>query len=281
MPITIQERKYLKNKHKGGKNNSKGSTYENYYATYLIALYTHKYMAEIESVFLSSQLEYAFVDDLLVNETNTLLRTYHQLKNVAQLTWKSGKSCSLESDFKRQMEISTEKGESFKLKLIYSKADSAVSAVPNDLSPFTISEYFPACQSINQLILSHPPFKDAIKQIMVHEEVSDDELSGAASAILGAWNSVNQNNVSLQNISDIVYSKGKGYVNIKTYPTVTVSYRCKEILNQFGLTFRENGLKIYWFYGNLQGEVIWTANTEQRLVDGNPTDIWSLIELLS
>ena len=281
MPITTQERKYLKNKHKGGKNNNKGATYENYYATYLIASFTHKYMTQMESVFLSSQLENAFVDDLLVNETSTLLRTYHQLKDVARLTWRTGKGCSLETDFKRQMEISNEKGENFKLKLIYSKTDSPVSSVPNNLSPFTTSEYFPASHSINQLILSYPPFKDAIKQIMVQQEVPDDELSGAASAILGAWNSVNQNNVSLQNISDIVYSKGKGYVNIKTYPTVTVSYRCKEILNQFGLTFRENGLKIYWFYGNLQGEVIWTANTEQRLVDGNPTDIWSLIELLS
>ena len=116
---------------------------------------------------------------------------------------------------------------------------------------------------------------------MVQQEAPDDELSGAASAILGAWNSVNQNNVSLQKISDIVYSKGKGYVNIKTYPTVVVSDKCKKILNQFGLTFRENGLKIYWFYGNLQGEVVWTDNTEQRLVDSNPTDIWNLIEVLS
>jgi hypothetical protein len=116
---------------------------------------------------------------------------------------------------------------------------------------------------------------------MVQQEVPDDELSGAASAILGAWNSVNQNNVSLQKISDIVYSKGKGYVNIKTYPTVVVSDKCKKILNQFGLTFRENGLKIYWFYGNLQAEVVWTDNTEQRLVDSNPTDIWNLIEVLS
>ena len=37
MPITSEEREYLKNKHKGGLNNSKGNTYENYYATYQIA----------------------------------------------------------------------------------------------------------------------------------------------------------------------------------------------------------------------------------------------------
>jgi hypothetical protein len=28
MPITQKEKKYLKNKHKGGKNNSKGAIYE-------------------------------------------------------------------------------------------------------------------------------------------------------------------------------------------------------------------------------------------------------------
>lgn len=37
MSISPKERKYLKNKHKGGKNNSKGNIYESYYTTYCIA----------------------------------------------------------------------------------------------------------------------------------------------------------------------------------------------------------------------------------------------------
>ena len=38
MPITETDRKYLKHKHVGGKNNDKGNKYESFYATYRIAL---------------------------------------------------------------------------------------------------------------------------------------------------------------------------------------------------------------------------------------------------
>lgn len=34
MPISPQEKKYLKNKHKGGNNNSKGNIYESFYTIY-------------------------------------------------------------------------------------------------------------------------------------------------------------------------------------------------------------------------------------------------------
>lgn len=39
MPISPQEKKYLKNKHKGGNNNSKGNIYESFYTIYCIAFY--------------------------------------------------------------------------------------------------------------------------------------------------------------------------------------------------------------------------------------------------
>lgn len=44
MPITQKEKKYLKNKHKGGKNNSKGAIYESYYATYQIVSFMNQYI---------------------------------------------------------------------------------------------------------------------------------------------------------------------------------------------------------------------------------------------
>lgn len=191
MLITSDERKYLKNKHKGGKNNSKGSSYESFYATYLIASLMHQYATQMEEVYLSSQLENTFVDDLLI-EKPTTRKIYHQLKNVVNLAWQTGKPRSLESDFKKQIEISTEKGENFELKLIFSNSKSTVSVIPAQIASSTTSEYFPACASINQLILSYPPFRDAIQLVMAQSQSGDDELSGVASAILGAWNSVEQ-----------------------------------------------------------------------------------------
>ena len=46
MPITQKEKKYLKNKHKGGKNNSKGAIYESYYATYQIVSFMNQYITQ-------------------------------------------------------------------------------------------------------------------------------------------------------------------------------------------------------------------------------------------
>lgn len=280
MPITSKERTYLKNKHKGGKNNSKGAYYESFYATYQIALFMHQYTMQMENVYFSTQLKDTFVDDLLIEEPATH-KIYHQLKDVVNLTWQTGKLHSLEYDFRKQIEISTKKGEDFQLKLVYSNATSSVAAIPTQIALSTTSEHFPACASINQLILSYPPFREAIQLIMAQPQSGNDELSGVASAILGAWNSIEQKNVSLRQISDITHAIGKGYVNMKTYPTVTISDECKKILNRLGILFYANGSTVYWSYGNLKGEVIWTDKTEHSLQVANPTDIWSLMEVLS
>ena len=61
-----------------------------------------EYMSQWDAVYLTSQVPDAFVDDLLI-EKPTFEKLYHQLKDVKALTWKSER---LETDFKRQMEIS-------------------------------------------------------------------------------------------------------------------------------------------------------------------------------
>lgn len=237
----------------------------------------NQYITQLSNIHLTTQLHDAFVDDLFIEEPNAH-KTYHQLKDVKDLTWETSK---LKYDFKRQTEISSERNEKFKLKLIYSNPNSSVSTVPSEISSYTTSEYFPSCSSINQLILSHPIFKEAIQQITVSQQAENDELFGIAAAILGAWNSVEQESVSLQQILDIVHSIGKGYVNIKTYPNVEISEECKILLNQFGISFLEKGTTVYWNYHNMNGEVVWTSEIEQKLQKANPANIWDLMELLS
>ena len=151
MPITSEEREYLKNKHKGGLNNSKGNTYENYYATYQIANCMFRYLEKLENVHFSSQLENAFVDDLLISTPDSH-KTYHQLKNVASLTWHTGTSHTLSGDFKRQMEISSENKENFELKLIYSDQNSNITEIPIGISQYTSVVHFPFYSTLNQLI---------------------------------------------------------------------------------------------------------------------------------
>ena len=90
MSITQKEKKYLKNKHKGGKNNSKGAIYESYYATYQIVSFMNQYITQLSNVHLTTQLRDAFVDDLFIEEPNAH-KTYHQLKDVKDLTWETSK----------------------------------------------------------------------------------------------------------------------------------------------------------------------------------------------
>lgn len=280
MPITPEERKYLKNKHKGGKNNSRGNIYENYYATYQIADCIFRYLRELKNVHFSSQLESVFVDDLLI-ENPDLHKTYHQLKNVMSLTWQAGISHTLSSDFKRQMEISSENKEDFDLKLVYSDQNSKVAEMPIEIAQYTSTCHFPFYPTLNQLILSYPPFKEAIKQIAAQSEATDETLAGIASAILGAWCSCEQENISLQQIADHVQQMGKGYVNIITYPTITISQECQNIFNSVErFTYNINGTTLYWSCGNMTGSTPWNEDLESMIVDINPTNKWSLIELL-
>lgn len=279
MPISSNERTYLKNKHKGGKNNSKGATYENFYATYSIALLINRYITQLDDIRLTSQLKNCFVDDLLIEEPDAH-RTYHQLKDVKNLTWKTNK---LQYDFKRQIDISSERHENFELKLVHSNPVAKVSPIPDDIISCTTTLFFPAEKSLNRLILSYPPFKNAIKDISISEQAEDDELSDIAITILGTWSGMEQKNISLKQISEAIRSKGRGYTNIKTYPNACISDSCKEIFNHCNLSVYTSGINLYWSANNgkLTGKIEWTSDMEQKLQTSAPSDFWTLIELLS
>lgn len=77
MSISPKERKYLKDKHKGGKNNSKGNIYESYYTTYCIADFMNRNMSRLNSIYFTSQLENCFVDDLLIEDSVSTNLFYH------------------------------------------------------------------------------------------------------------------------------------------------------------------------------------------------------------
>lgn len=280
MPITDEERKYLKHKHRGGENNKKGSQYENFYAVYCIAKLMGECQSQLDAVHLTSQVEDAFVDDLLI-ERPTSEKIYHQLRDVQSLTWGNGR---LKSDFRRQMEISQEMGECFYLKLVYSNGNCSLEEIPEELSLCTEAVYFPACESLNQLLLSYAPFQEAISSIAVAEEKAEnDKLFGIAGALLGAWESCGQKAVSIAKISEIVQHLGKGYVNMKNYSGAEISEECKLILGRCGLRFHINGIMLYWSNANgrLNGEIEWTPGLEQRLLQEAPTDLYGIVELLS
>lgn len=133
------------------------------------------------------------------------------------------------------------------------------------------------------MILSYPPFKNAIQNITVLREAKDDELLGIAEAILGVWTGLEQKNISLKAISDEVKRIGKGLINIKTYPNIQIADSSQEILRRFDLCFYTCGNNLHWHTSNqkLSGKIIWTPEIEQKLENVQPSDLWELIELLS
>lgn len=272
MPITESERRYLKNKHKGGWNNEKGNRYEGYYAIYQIALLINTYYGNLDAVHLTSHVPDAFVDDLLISKPSC--RVYHQLKDVKDLSW--GYS-NVKNDFKRQIDISKEQNEQFKLKLVNSKRD--FSNIPAEISEFTVLEYFPSYNTLDKLYWEYPEFRRAIENIAVPGRDNNDELMAIAITILGVWNSIDTP-VSLKDIVDKV-RKNNSYDSLKIYPSIELSDETKKVLDRLNVVYYVNGEILYWSFGNFSGKVIWTSEKEHLLIKSSPLNIVELIPLLS
>ena len=158
-----------------------------------------------------------------------------------------------------------------------------VNPIPCEIVSCTSTFFFPAGRSLNQLILSYSPFKEAIKNIAASANSEDDELLGIAETILGIWVGSKQKQISLKMISDEVRKLGQGYVNIKTYPDIRISEYCEKLFQRFNLRFYTCGINLYWSNSNgtLKGSIEWTPEMEQKLEKTEFSDFWNLIELLS
>ena len=279
MPITAAERKYLKNKHRGGKSSAKGNLYEEYYAVYQLALLIDKYRSTPSNVHLATQVPETFVDDLLIVQEG-LHKTYHQLKDVKNISWASN---NLKCDFERQRDISLENGEQFALKIVYSDADSSVGAVPETISDCTTAEHFPSCPSIQSLYFSFQPFQQAVKNIATPLNSTDNDLIGISGALLGAWGMVDsQSSTSLEEILEKVYNIGKGLININTYPSsIKVSDDCSALFHQIGVQFQVSGTSLYWSYRSFSGYLPWTKEAEERIIAASPKEFKDIIDLLN
>lgn len=278
MPITPAQRKYLKNKHKGGKNNAKGNLYEEHFVVYQLALLIDKYRSNLSSVYFSTQLLDTFVDDLLiVLEDNH--KTYHQLKDVTNIAWTSN---NLKYDFERQRELSLENKEQFTLKIVYSNIDSSLSAIPDTISDCTIAEHFPASPSLSSLYFGFEPFRKAVKNIAIPHYSTDNDLIGIYGALIGAWHMVNTlSYVSLKEILEKVYHIGNGLINLNLYPTITISEDCSALFRRIGVEYHLSGSSLYWSYRSFSGYLSWNKEMEEKLMAISPESFKDIIDLLN
>lgn len=266
--------KRLKNKHQGGINNAKGNLYEALYAVYQMALLIDSHRDNLSTTFLSSQVDGAFVDDFLVNENEVL--AYHQIKNVKALNW--GKE--LLQDFNRQLHLSNSRNEDFTLKLVYSNRTCNLLPIPDSIISHTSIEYFPYASTINQLLLSYSPFRDAISNISFSQ--SDDALLMLATLMYGVWAAAEcHNQTSLASLSEQIKKLSKGNIDMNIYSYMPISKECANIFENIGVTYYVYDTNLYWSYGYFEGKCKWDNSLEKSLINSSPSNWEELINILS
>ncbi len=276
---SVEDAKYLANKHQGGRSNQKGSLYEDYYAVYQIVSCLARYKTSLDAVAFQTQLEDTYVDDLLIAHPNNIV--YHQLKDTATLKWSDGGSRTIQSGFEHQIAECKERDEAFALKLVYSAMGSMVSDIPDSIRDYTSVENFPHADDMNQLVMISSSIKAALRQISGKGSLStDDELANIAVVFLGVWRASDTNNRIP--LSDIVTRAGSIFnFNLAIYPDKVMNGECKTILNEIeGFEYKICGRELIWTLGCLNGTCQWTESLENAIINNKPTTKSEIAELL-
>lgn len=181
---------YIANKIRGGRNGRKGTEYENLYAAYALAKILvdsclacapHKWPSLFDQV-------PAFVDDLLIEAGNS--HRYHQLKNVANITWESGDH-PLRVDFELQKGFSDSKKEPSPITIAVVSSPvvkaSLDETIPKSIADHTEVEHFPFFNSLNRLVQEFEPLRNALSMLARTEQPSLDEMEYALSALARAF----------------------------------------------------------------------------------------------
>ncbi|MDO4462529.1 MAG: hypothetical protein Q4C30_08565, partial [Bacteroidia bacterium] len=154
MGRTEEMKKYISNKHTGGKNNQKGNLYEDFYAIYQIAYLLKEYANNLTRVSFETQTD-NFVDDLLIKQPN--INIYYQLKNTRSITWGDTEhKGDIAFDFAQQIYECIERDEFFRLNLIHSANNSTIAtSIPIKIKDYSDTIFFPYNEDINQLVHSN------------------------------------------------------------------------------------------------------------------------------
>lgn len=279
MTIIEKYKEYLENKHKGGLNSKKGSSYEDYYATYQIANLLHLYADYMENVKVSGQMPYTFLDDLVIELPKE--RIYHQIKDVKGLSWITGnKTNTLEEDFVCQKSCCEEKNENFKLRLVYSDEKcSACNSIPDSLKNCTELIYFKSEDDINACILSNQQFLEALSNISVDKR--KDKLTDLGMCILGIWCGCRQMNENFQYFYEQIQKMSKAGISLTKFTSLPMSDKCATILNNIGIKSEISGNLFRWNYRMFNGSLSWSIDTDNKICQESPKDFLSFLSIIN
>ena len=192
---------YVRNKHKGGASNEKGNTYENFYATYKIALLSADAIEKQADIKFYSQIP-SFVDDLIIlyEEENKL--QHHQLKNSLNIGWGSGLR-SISDDFDKQSILNQSIGKSSEMVLVVSDQQlqqRLAASCPATIQSSSQVVYFPHKATLTQVVEAVPEFAKAIKYLCAFEDPAPDKIECVAKVLLGVWAADTKSDLSVIDI---------------------------------------------------------------------------------
>ena len=193
--------KYVINKNRGGANNQKGSTYENFFAVYQLACLSYDVIESNKEIQISSQI-LAFVDDLIIDFRDSKLLQHYQLKNSPNVKWGSMLK-SISDDFKKQYFLNKDSFCDSKITLIVSDEELRLkldNTLPEEIRAFSQVLYFPYQYTLTQVIQQYAAFYQAIEYISAFEKPDLDKVECVATVLLGAWVSSEKFNVPVINI---------------------------------------------------------------------------------
>ncbi|AFZ31099.1 hypothetical protein Glo7428_2594 [Gloeocapsa sp. PCC 7428] len=194
------ELKYLKDKNRGGSNNAKGNTYENYFAIYQIVLLSPEVLEENQEIHISNQV-LAFVDDLIVEFIDKSILRHYQLKNSLDLTWSKKSKRSIANDFQKQHQLNKSLSKESQLHLVVSCKNLLAKLevdIPNSIEKYSQVIYFPYEDSLEKVI-KKDSFRQAIEYLCASDNPEPDKIECVAFVLLGAWTSSSKFN-SLKDI---------------------------------------------------------------------------------
>jgi hypothetical protein len=255
-----ETRKYLQNKNRGGINGEKGSTYENYYAVYQLAVLARELIELGQDAKICSQ-GLAFVDDLVIDRSgDTFLRNY-QLKNSSTVFWGQGEK-SIQDDFCKQQALNQSIARGSELYLVVSDLslqNTLSDKCPQSIKDFSQVIYFPYRKELSSLLDSFPRFREAIQYLCPLEDI--DKVECAAGVLLGAITSSDRSSLSVREIIEKASAFSPSYIRslsdeVSIDPEVAIMLRNVE---DFDYTISKGFLS--WDYG----KGIFTGTVSHRI----------------
>ena len=195
---------YLRNKHRGGRNNQKGNTYENFFAIYQIALLAPEAIAQAANIYILSQIP-AFVDDLIIDRGADSALQHYQIKETKSLSWGTDTSqVKIAYDFRLQFDLNTQAlNRTSEIFLVTSSdhvANELTASLPNDLKSYSSVIFFPYRPTLNALLQISNDLKNAIAYLTAFESPTPDKIECVASVLLGAWVSSDTSQITVLEI---------------------------------------------------------------------------------